>query len=187
MSIKVMIIDEQAEFRSLLMHHITSHWPDAIISAYDPTSAGHLPDEFSGAGNDLILLGDRHGEDRDGIEVLKRFVGKSGFPPVVYFGSEEDEAVATKLAPDARFMRNNINHKKLVVRLSDVLSSRRQVASTQSLFVGDMRTGIHPLIKGYRFIRKLGATEHSGVYLAERESAKLLLVLKVLRQLEGRD
>ncbi|NNC58284.1 MAG: serine/threonine protein kinase, partial [Woeseiaceae bacterium] len=41
--------------------------------------------------------------------------------------------------------------------------------------------------KGYRFIRKLGATEHSGVYLAERESAKLLLVLKVLRQLEGRD
>ena len=53
MSIKVMIIDEQAEFRSLLMHHVTTHWPDAIISAYDPTEAGHLPEEFSGAGNDL--------------------------------------------------------------------------------------------------------------------------------------
>ena len=39
-----MIIDEQADFRTLLMHHVTTHWPDAIISAYDPVTAGHLPD-----------------------------------------------------------------------------------------------------------------------------------------------
>ena len=63
-SIRFMIIDEQAAFRSLLMHHVTTRWPDAILSAYDPTAAGHLPDEFSGAGNDVILLGDRHGDDR---------------------------------------------------------------------------------------------------------------------------
>ena len=53
MSIRMMIIDGQAEFRSLLMHHITTHWPDAILSAYDPIEAGHLPDEFSGASNGL--------------------------------------------------------------------------------------------------------------------------------------
>ena len=64
-----MIIDAHADFRSLLMHHITTHWPDAVISAYDPTVAGHLPDEFSGAGNDLILLGSAHGESREGEEV----------------------------------------------------------------------------------------------------------------------
>ncbi len=177
-----MIIDEQAEFRSLLMHHVTTHWPDAIISAYDPTEAGHLPEEFSGAGNDLILLGSQHGEERDGIEVLRQFVNREGFPPVVYFGTEEDESAARKLAPDAHFIRNHINHKSLVVGLSDVLLARRRVASTNSLFVGDMRTGIHPLIKGYHFIRRLGATEHSGVYLAERESTHLQVVLKVLRQ-----
>jgi len=44
-----MIIDGQAEFRRLLIHHVTTHWPDAIISAYDPVTAGHLRDEFSGA------------------------------------------------------------------------------------------------------------------------------------------
>ena len=182
MSIKVMIIDEQAEFRSLLMHHVTTHWPDAIISAYDPVEAGHLPAEFSGAGNDLILLGSRHGDERDGIDVLRQFVNQQGFPPVVYFGTEDDEAEARKLGPDAHFMRNHINHKSLVVGLSDVLLARRRIASTDSLFIGDMRTGIHPLIKGYRFIRRLGATEHSGVYLAERESTHLQVVLKVLRQ-----
>jgi serine/threonine protein kinase len=182
-----MIIDAQADFRSLLMHHVTTHWPDAIISAYDPTEAGHLPDEFSGAGNDLILLGDRHGEDREGIEVLRRFVAKSSFPPVVYFGSKADRDAVRKLVPDAHFMRDQINHDALIVRLSDALMAKRGVASTESLFVGDMRTGIHPLIKGYRFITKLGATEHSGVYLAERESTNQLIVLKVLRQMAERE
>ncbi|MBT8107278.1 MAG: serine/threonine protein kinase [Gammaproteobacteria bacterium] len=186
MSIKVMIIDQQADFRSLLMHHVTTHWPDAIISAYDPTTAGHLPDEFAGAGNDLVLLGSRHG-DRDGIDVLRRFVNKEKFPPVVYFGTEDDEDEAHALRPDAHFIRDHINHDSLIVKLSDVLVSRKRVATTNSLFVGDMRTGIHPLIKGYRFIRKLGSTEHSGVYLAERQSTHLQVVLKVLRQMPRMD
>jgi serine/threonine protein kinase len=185
LSIKVMIIDEQADFRTLLMHHVTTHWPDAIISAYDPTEAGHLPDEFSGAGNDLILLGSRHGDDREGVEVLRRFVGKKNFPPVIYFGTEEDEDEASSLRPDAHFIRDHVNHDSLIVGLTDVLLARERVASTNSLFMGDMRTGIHPLIKGYRFMRRLGSTAHSGVYLAERESTHLQVVLKVLRQPPG--
>ena len=165
------------------MHHITTHWPDAIITAYDPTVAGHLPDEFSGAGNDVILLGSRHGDDRDGVEVLERFVKREKFPPIVYFGTEDDAESAARLRPDAHFMRDRINHDSLMIGLSDVLRSNERIASTGSLFVGDMRTGIHPLIKGYRFIRKLGSTEYSGVYLAERESTHLQVVLKVLRQM----
>ena len=182
-----MIIDEQAEFRTLLMHHVTTHWPDAIISAYDPTAAGHLPTEFSGAGNDLILLGSRQGEDRDGVDVLRQFRARKNFPPIVYFGTEDDQEEAHALRPDAHFIRDHINHDSLIIKLGDVLVARERVASTNSLFVGDMRTGIHPLIKGYRFLRKLGSTEHSGVYLAERESTHLQVVLKVLRQMPGND
>ena len=181
-----MIIDEEAQFRALLMHHVTTFWPDAIISAYDPTQAGHLPDEFSGAASDLILLGSSHGE-RDGIDVLRRFVRRKNFPPVVYFGTEEDQDEAQKLGPDAHFIRNHIKHDSLIVGLSDVLVSRQQNASTSALFVGDLRAGRHPFIKGYRFIRKLSSTEHSGVYLAERESTHLQVVLKVLRQMPGND
>ena len=176
-----MIIDGQAEFRSLLMHHVTTHWPDAIISAYDPTSAGHLPTEFSGAGNDIVLLGNKLG-DRDGTDVLKQFLKTAGFPPVAYFGTEADERIAAKAGVDAFFLREGIRHDALTVRLGDVLTSRRRIASTGSLFVGDLRTGINPLIRGYRFIKKLTATAHSAVYLAEKESANLKVVLKVLQQ-----
>jgi serine/threonine protein kinase len=178
-----MIIDEQADFRSLLMHHVTTHWPDAIISAYDPTAAGHLPDEFSGAGNDVILLGSNHGDDRDGVEVLARFVQRRNFPPVVYFGTAEDEKAAADLHPDAHFMRDHLSHDSLIIGISEVLMTNQRITETGSLLVSDLRTGIHPLIKGYRFMRKLGSTEHSGVYLAERESTHLQVVLKVLRQM----
>ncbi len=178
-----MIIDEQADFRSLLMHHITTHWPDAVISAYDPTSAGHLPDEFSGAGNDLILLGSAHGEDRKGVEVLARFVAQKGFPPIVYFGTKDDEKAVRKLLPDAHFMRDRINHDSLIASLSDVLIASNSVASSSATFVGDMRSDLESLIKGYRFMRRLGSTENSGVYLAERESTHQQVVLKVIRQM----
>ena len=182
-----MIIDEQADFRSLLMHHVTTHWPDAIISAYDPVAAGHLPAEFSGAGNDLILLGSRQGEDRDGVDVLRQFMNRDKFPPVVYFGTEGDQDEAHRLRPEAHFIRDQINHDSLIIGLSDVLAAHDRLASTSSLFIGDTRTGIRPLIRGYRFLRKLGSTEHSGVYLAERESTHLQVVLKVLRQMPGND
>ncbi len=181
-----MIIDGQADFRSLLAHHITTHWLDAVISAYDPVESGHLPAEFSGAGNDIVLLGSALG-DREGTEVLKQFVRTSGFPAVVYFGSAEEEVMAVRFGADGFFLRTELRHKPLIVRLSDILESRRRVASTGSLFVGDKRTGIHPLIRGYRFVRKLSSSNHSAVYLAVKESTDRDVILKVLRQVPDMD
>lgn len=175
-----MIIDGQVEFRSLLMHHVTTHWPDAIISAYDPIEAGHLPEEFSGAGNDIILLGDKQGR-RDPLATLKQFVKTPGFPGIVYFGNR-GRAAATKIGADAFMDRKKIHHDKLVVVMDDLLRARHRVASTHSLFVGDIKTGINPLIKGYRFLNRLAVSDHSAVYLAEKESAGIKVVLKVFRQ-----
>jgi serine/threonine protein kinase len=181
MSVKIMIIDGQAEFRSLLMHHVTTHWPDAIISAYDPIAAGYLPDEFSGAGNDLVLLGNDVG-DRDGLTILKQFGKTRGFPAVIYFGKNSEEADAIKYGAEAFFLRKKIRHDALAVQLSDILVSQRRVSVTGALFFGDANAGINPLIRGYRFIDKLGASTHSAIYLAERESTGGKVVLKVLQQ-----
>ena len=81
-----MIIDGQADFRSLLTHHVSTHWPDAIISTYDPEAAGQLPEEFSGAGNDIILLGNSN-NNLDGLEVLQQFVRRLCFPTIIFFGA----------------------------------------------------------------------------------------------------
>lgn len=175
-----MIIDGHADFRTLLMHHVTTHWPNAIISAYDPVTAGPLPETFSGAGSDIVLLGDSQGE-RDPLLTLRRFSTTTAFPPIVYFGNAA-KAEALAAGASAYFQRDNIRHNAFTVRVGDILRSRQKLASTDSLFVGDMRTGIHPLIKGYRFIRRLAVSEHSAVYLAHKESSDMRVVLKVLRQ-----
>jgi predicted Ser/Thr protein kinase len=181
MSIKVMIIDGQADFRSLLMHHVTTHWPDAVITAYDPIVAGHLPDEFSGASNDIVLLGNELGE-RDGISVLKQFSKTPGFPAIIYFGQQDDDVAAGKAGTNSFIPRDDVGHDTLTTQMSDALTARRFVASTGSLFVGDEITGIRPLIRGYRLIRKVSASRHSAVYLAEKTSSQRKVVLKVLRQ-----
>ncbi len=177
-----MIIDEEADFRTLLMHHVTTHWPDAEITSYDPSASGHLPDSFSGAGNDIILLGNRLGE-REGADVVRQFLASSIFPPLVYFGAQAEKAEITRAGAAAFFERDRIRHDALIVRLSDLFRAGRHKGTTGSLFVGDEHAGIDPLIRGYRFIRKLGATEHSSVYLAERNSDGVEVVLKVLRQI----
>jgi len=177
-----MIIDGQADFRRLLQHHVSTHWPDAIISDFDPVANGHLPDEFSGAGNDVILLGNRLG-DRDGADVVSGFKKRPNFPAVVYFGSKEEIGLVLDRGADGCFPRQGFSHDSLIVRLSDILVARRRVTSTGSLFVGDRAAGIEPLIKGYRFLKKLGTSSHSSVYLAEREATGVKMVLKVLRQI----
>ena len=184
MSIKVMIIDGQAAFRSVLKHHVTTRWPDAIVSEYDPIVAGLLPDEFSGAGNDIILLGDELGE-KAGLQVLRQFLKIPGFPPVVCFSGGDVtkvKAEAEKLGVDGFFRRKKLGHDALIVALVRILRTQRRTSSTDSLFVGDLATGLHPLVKGYRFIDKLAVSEHSAVYLAEKESAGINVILKVMRQ-----
>lgn len=182
MNVRIMIIDGQAEFRTLLVHHVTTHWPEAMITAYDPLSAGYLPDGFSGAGNDLVLLGNELG-DRQGAEIVRQFKKARRFPPIVYFGAEPEKDAIVAAGAEAFFVRDLIRHDALVVHLSDLLAARHTSPKSRSVLVGAGETGINPLIRGYRFIRKLGTTGHSAVYLAEREATGTEVVLKVLRQI----
>ncbi|MDZ7644079.1 MAG: serine/threonine-protein kinase [Woeseiaceae bacterium] len=186
MDIRVLISDGQAAFRTLLMHHVSTHWPGAVITEYDPEANGHLSDGFAGAGNDLVLLGDRQG-DRDPLAMLRQFRNNPGFPPIIFFGNADARAAAERAGADSFLARDRVRHDSLVVCMSDLLKERRNLSSTNSLFVGDLRTGVHPLIKGYELERRLSANEHSGVYLARKAGTDREVVLKVLRHDPERD
>lgn len=178
-----MIIDGQEEFRSLLAHHVTTYWQNALITEFDPLTAGSLPDEFSGAGNDIVLLGSDQG-DRDPMQTARQFMRAPGFPPLIYFGSGDldERSEARRIGVAGYLRRDKVSHAGLTILLGDIQQAQSGVASTDSLFVGDLRTGIRPLIRGYRFLRKIAASEYSAVYLAEKSSSNRPVVLKVLRQ-----
>ena len=176
-----MIIDGQDQFRSLLTHHLTTRWPDAVISDYDPAAAGNLPAEFSGAGNDLILLGSEQG-GQDPLKTLAQFTKTKGFPPVIFFGGKhDDESRALHFGANAWFPRKRVPHQLFVDAVKSTLLANRRVVNTGSLFVGDIETGIYPVIRGYRLITKLAASGHSAVYLADKVPMNRKMVLKVLK------
>ena len=178
-----MVIDADPKFRSLLMHHLTTQWPDAIVQAYDPVAAGYLPDEFSGAGNDLILLGDQQG-DRSGLEELGRFGKSEHFPPLVYFG-QADEAEEADSA-SGFLVRDDFRHKDLTDCLLALLNPKSGSAAP-TLFGASVERSTQPLVRGYRLVSRLASTRYSAVYLADRVRDELRVVLKVFRQVTDAD
>lgn len=176
MGISVMIIDGQSDFRTLLMHHVTTRWPDAQVAQYDPTTAGHLPDEFRGAGNDLVFLGDRLG-NRSGLDTLRRFLNTSGFPPVVYCcATPEGRERAIASGAHAALLRGEFTHAQLVEHGERLLMERRHGSARFDA------AGRPPAVKGYRLLARLASTERSSVWLARRDSGGTRLALKIMQQ-----
>ncbi|MDX1406331.1 MAG: serine/threonine-protein kinase, partial [Woeseiaceae bacterium] len=118
---------------------------------------------------------------RDPLATLRQFVKQRGFPAVVYF-SKRGHDEARKIGAGAVTSRDRIAHDELIQSMEQLLLAKRRVASTGSLFVGDLESGLQPLVKGYRFLKRLAVSDHSAVYLAEKESAGMKMVLKVMRQ-----
>ena len=104
MSIKVMIIDGHAEFRSLLMHHVTTHWPDAIglILQAPFVDSGDASQRFAARGDPGVVARWLFGEPRDVFEGRSREVPprehlRAELPPTVMLVGEDD-----RLHPPAR-------------------------------------------------------------------------------------
>lgn len=187
MTVRVMIIDGHAEFRALLMHHLTTIWDDAVISAYDPVSAGHLPDEFSGAGNDMVLLGSDQG-DRDPVETARRFKRIKGFPPLAFFGDIDADAQQTlsRMGVDAMFPRHRLQHDELAAVLGEILRSRHRAGKARASAPEGGQSDA-PSIKGYRLLHRFSVSDMSSVYLAEPESGGPRVVLKILSRVPDFD
>ena len=177
-----MIIDAHPEFRTLLMHHITTVWRDAVITEYDPHVSGALSDTFGGASHDVVLLGHRLGS-MDGLEALRRWCPRPSFPPAIFFTASRDPAAgarALQYGAQSFFHKTDIGHAALIAALRRALASRRSLASTDSLFFGE--AGGRGSARGYRLKRKIASGEGSAVYLTEHEATGREVVLKILRE-----
>ena len=171
---KVFIIDDSADYRSLLGHHVTTHWPDATVREYDPLFSGRLPEGFSGAGNDIVLLGHPAAE-LDAVEWLRQFRLIPGFPPVIIIGSgEERHIVEAMRAGAAEYLsKPRLSHARLIELMEAVLLGSASASLAEA--------GL-PSLKGYRVEGQLSGNEISAVYLTRDEATDERVVLKVLRQ-----
>ncbi len=185
MSVRVLIIDDQDDFRRLLAHHISTGFEQPAIAEYDPMARGRLPPDFSGSAYDVVLLGDTPGAE-SGLTWLRDLSRRNGFPPVIYLLSEpgaEAEEQAFAAGAHGCLSARKVDHAALVAALRAAQARRGQPAppprgedAPRSSRFGDAT------IRGYRYLGQLADNPVSSVYLAKSERSGEQVVLKVLHQ-----
>ncbi len=208
MTTTVLIIDDSRDFRSLLRLFLNKEFSDIDIEEYDLESHGRPRDDFAWSNYDVLLLDYKLGLDQDGLEWLKSFSKKPGFPPTVFLTAEGDEYTAVKAIKTGAsdyLNKKDITPKTLAAAIREALEftpvkrqQERAAINDATHIVEDIKSRVQQVHKmtsekreadmvppqrleiGYRFVRQIGKGAMSTVYLAERIQDRLTVVLKVL-------
>ena len=182
MSIRVLIIDDHAQYRDWLGHHITSEWDDAVVVGHDPVGGELMPSGRPVAFWDVVIL-DYAWEGQSGLDALRSFKSQPGFPPVVLMTAQGDEAMAEeaiRCGADDFMPKSRMDHTEVVRTIREAIRRGRPA--------GEQAPGQHSeddpgfQLRGHRYVRHLGQGGSSAVYLMEDLQRQKLVVVKVLRE-----
>ncbi|MBX3703460.1 MAG: protein kinase [Steroidobacteraceae bacterium] len=186
MSVRVLIIDDQNDFRRLLAHHVATGFDEPTIAEYDPSARGRLPADFSGSAYDAVLLGDTPGEEA-GLDWLRDLSRRNAFPPIIYLLSDpgvDAEEQAFAAGAHGCLSARKIDHAGLVAALRSAQARRGQPSRPAPRTEEQSRANRFgdASIRGYRFASQIAENPVSSVYLAQSEQTGEKVVLKVLHQ-----
>ena len=194
MTVRLLLIDDEAVFRQLLRHHITTEWPDAAITEHDPATDGKPAAEFTAAGYEAVILDQELGAE-NGLDWLADLSARPGFPPIIFLTpSADDEVVLPALRAGAEvcLSKAKIDHRRFIGALREATRKRkRQLTLLRGTAQAQQAYRFGGItIRGQRYVRTIANGSISTVYLAESERVGALVVLKVLSQVpdlvEGR-
>jgi eukaryotic-like serine/threonine-protein kinase len=183
---RLLMIEDDARFAALILHHASCRWPDARLVVHSPSTQGAVSPEFLAQGFDAVLLSDAAGS---GLDFLRDLAGRAGFAPLIFLGALADKAAvraALALGAHAVLDRAHIEHGKLIAVLA-AAAEKQSMARANWRTAADAREAQRfsgAFVPGYRRIRQLSHGRVSDLYLAESEQAGALVVLKVARDRE---
>jgi serine/threonine-protein kinase PpkA len=191
---KILIIDDSRDFRGLLRLYLNKELKDVEIIEYDFDKLGKPVENYDWSPYDILFLDYKLGPHEDGLEWLKEFRDKPGFPPTIVLTAEGDEYVAVKsikLGAADYINKVDIKPKRIAEMVDEATEFSKRSNTSQEKELDDATRIIKKVIKtksvpdtslniGYKFVRMIGEGAMSKVYLAERVKDKMTLVLKVL-------
>lgn len=180
---RLLLIEHDARFRSLIRHHVSCEWPGAEFVGHSPGATGMLPPEFLAQGFDAVLL-DHAWSGGEGLAWLQDLAARPGFAPVVFLADRTDDDTARRARVFGAFgviAKRRIDHEEFMDLLRE--ASRTQQRALADWRVSDSAEASRRFgavrIPGYRCIRRLAGGSVSQLYLAESEKAGALIVVKV--------
>jgi DNA-binding NarL/FixJ family response regulator/tRNA A-37 threonylcarbamoyl transferase component Bud32 len=187
MALRILMVDDHAEFRTLLRHHLLARWPGAALREHDPLTQGPLPPDFKGEELDLVLLDYHLGGGEDGFAYLKRFRAIREFPPVIMLTAQGNEELAVRAIKGGAadyIPKQTMTHDRLVSAVQGALDSRQPIAVVAA--EPPVPTAELPptqlSIAGYKLSRCLAQGGAGTVYLGREERDGKDVVVKVMSQ-----
>ena len=180
---RLLLIVQDARFRSLIRHHVTCEWAGADLVMRSTRAPGRLPQEFLAQGYDAVLI-DQDWLGGQGLEWLQDLASRRGFAPILFLANHGDEPVAREARIFGAFAvldKQRFAHESLIAVLAEAARVHRRAQADwrvspeaeASRRFGSVR------IPGYRCVRRLAGGSVSQLYLAESEKAGSLIVIKV--------
>jgi DNA-binding response OmpR family regulator len=180
---RLLLIVQDARFRSLIRHHVTCEWPDADLVMRSTRAPGRLPPEFLAQGYDAVLI-DQAWLGGQGLAWLQELASRRGFAPIMFLAEQGDDQVAREARIFGAFgvlTKQRFAHETLIAVLAEAarVQQRAQADWRVSPEAERSRRFGAVRIPGYRCVRRLAGGSVSQLYLAESEKAGSLIVVKV--------
>jgi DNA-binding NarL/FixJ family response regulator len=181
---RLLVIDDDTEYRKLLRHHVMCRWPRATMVEYDPVARGPLAPEIRADGFDAVLL-DHAWTGGHGLAWLEDLAQRPGFAPIVFLSDGLGDPTALRawaLGASAVFGKEKLNHEALLNALAAAADQQMHARIARDQRDGqDAHRFSGARIPGYRRVRRLAVGQLSHLYLAEHETLAELVVIKVAR------
>ncbi len=149
----ILIIDDSADYRSLLTSFFSASCKDASISEYDPIKSGKPSDDFNWSDFDLLILDYDLGNGENGLEWLREFKTSGSFPATIVLTAKDDEELVVKAQKfGAQGFLRKVGLKKS--KLLEAIDSALKVYSAQTREANSKRLQVHHYNKE-KFFEKL--------------------------------
>ncbi len=182
---RVLIIDDDEDLRSLLSHYIKKQWPSAEIEEYDPLERDLPGDDFALGHFDVMILDYMLGRG-DGLEWLREFKARADCPPIIFLTGAGNEVIAVramKYGADDYLRKQELTRERLLNSIRDITEKKvqRTLSPEVAARLEGQTLGARISVPGIRILHMIGEGGMSRVYLASREKDDEPLVVKILR------
>jgi len=124
---RIILIDDSADYRQLLAHRIKAMMPNAQVEEYDPIARGRPSPEFYWGDYDALILDYQLGID-NGLDWLMEFRNDPMFPATIVLTGHGDEATAVralKLGADDYLRKMDLTQTSLKAALENAVQSHK--------------------------------------------------------------
>src|SRR5262245_14962548 len=180
---RLMLIDDDPRYRTLLRHHISCDWPDVDLVSYNPRVRGPLTPGFLAQGYSVVLL-DHEWRGGSGLDWLRDFSKREGFAPVIFLSADDDSPDAAEARAAGAYEvigKAKIKHTKLNDAIRRAADEQAKAQSRWRMTPGAKMAQDFAgcRLKAYRRIDLIAKGSVSELFLAESADISGVVVLKI--------